>query len=101
MLKFSKGDAMIMLVLKNWKAVVGLVTMLLVPMILASWGFILSTSQTNAKAPLLEARIVKLEQNSYAISAQYELISKSLIIIQNREYEELKQARQERLKNKE
>jgi len=92
---------MVALVFKNWKAVVGLITMLVVPMILASWGFILSTSQTNARTPLLESRIVKLEQNSYAISAQYELISKSLIIIQNREYEELKQARQERLKNKE
>ena len=101
MLESSKEVSMVMLILKNWKAVVGLITMLAVPMILASWGFILSTSQTNARTPLLESRIVKLEQNSYAISAQYELISKSLIIIQNREYEELKQARQERLKNKE
>lgn len=101
MLESSKEVSMVMLVLKNWKAVVGLITMLLVPMMLASWGFILSTSQTNAKAPLLESRIVKLEQNSYAISAQYKMIQESLIIIQNREYEELKQARQERLKNKE
>ena len=101
MLESSKEVNMVMLVLRNWKAIVGLITMLVVPMILASWGFILSTSQTNARTPLLESRIVKLEQNSYAISAQYELISKSLIILQNREYEELKQARQERLKNKE
>ena len=92
---------MIMLILKNYRAVLAFITVLGVPMVLASWGFILSTSQTNAKIPMHEARIVKLEQNSYAISAQYELISKSLIIIQNREYEELKQARQERLKNKE
>jgi len=101
MLESSKGVSMVMLVLKNWKAVVGLVTMLLVPMMLASWGFILSTSQTNAKIPMHEARIVKLEQNSYSISAQYKMIQESLTLIQNREYEELKQARQERLKNKE
>lgn len=92
---------MVMILLKNYKAVIAFITVLFVPLMLTMWSFIISTSQTNAKTPMMESRIVKLEQNSYAISAQYELISKSLIIIQNREYEELKQARQERLKNKE
>lgn len=92
---------MIVLLLKNAKAIAILVTVLVVPMIMSSLGFVMTTSQTNAKTPMLEARIVKLEQNSYSISAQYKMIQDSLILIQNREYEELKHARQERLNNKE
>jgi len=89
---------MLTLILKNPKAVIMFFTALAVPMVMSSLGFVMTTSQTNAKIPMHEARIVKLEQNSYSISAQYKMIQDSLILIQNREYEELKHARQERLK---
>lgn len=87
-----------MILLKNYKAVIAFITVLFVPLMLTMWSFIISTSQTNAKTPMMESRIMKLEQNSYTISAQYEMIQKSLTIIENRDYEE---RTQRRTKNKE
>ncbi len=67
-----------MLILKNWKAVVGFITFLAVPMILASWGFLLSTSQTNAKMPLIEMRVQALEQTMYRMDERYQFIQDAL-----------------------
>ena len=91
---------MIVFLFRHWKAVTGIMIALCGPMILASWGFILTTSQTNAKIPLHEARIVNLEQLNYRMDERYAFIQKSLEIIQERNLKELQEARQARLANK-
>jgi ABC-type siderophore export system fused ATPase/permease subunit len=69
---------MIMLILKNYKAVLAFITMLVVPMVLASWGFLLTTSQTNAKMPMIETRVQALEQVSYRLDERYQFIQEAL-----------------------
>ena len=91
---------MIVFLFRHWKAVTGIMIALGGPMILASWGFILTTSQTNAKMPLHEARIQSLEQLNYRMDERYAFIQKSLEIIQERNLKELQEARQARLANK-
>jgi len=91
---------MITFLFRHYKAVIGLSVALLGPMMLASWGFILTTSQTNAKIPLHESRIVSLEQLNYRMDERYAFIQKSLEIIQERNLKELQAARQTRLANK-
>ena len=87
---------MITFLLRHYKAVIGISVALLGPMILASWGFILTTSQTNAKMPLHESRLQNLERAHYESYAMLSDIKSSLTRIEDRTYQELKEARQAR-----
>jgi ABC-type siderophore export system fused ATPase/permease subunit len=69
---------MIIFLLKNYKATLAFITMLVVPMVLASWGFLLTTSQTNAKMPMIETRVQALEQVSYRLDERYQFIQEAL-----------------------
>lgn len=91
---------MLTLILKNPKAVIIFITALVVPMVMSSLGFIMTTSATNAKVPMHEARIVQLEQLNYRMDERYAFIQKALEVIQDRELKELKEAKQERLAKK-
>jgi CHASE1-domain containing sensor protein len=67
--------------LKNYKALLAMITILFVPMVLTSWGFVLATTNTNVRMPLHEARIVNLEQLSYRLDERYQIIHETLIDI--------------------
>ena len=73
------------------------VTIVFVPAFTSSWGFILSTSKTNASVPILEERIIKLEKEGYSNTERFKFIQRALEIIQERDYNELKEARKQRL----
>lgn len=85
---------MIMFLFRNYKAVIALSIALIGPMMLASWGFLLTTSKTNATIPLHEARILALEQTNYRMDERWKFVQKSLQVIQDREIEQLKKASQ-------
>ena len=69
---------MLMFFIKNYRATLAISTVLIVPIILASWGFILETSKSNASVPVHEERIIKLEQLSYRIDERYKFIKEAL-----------------------
>lgn len=95
---------MIAWIITNYKAVIALMTAtvalivgyIISPFFTAGAAFLLSTSQTRAAVIDHTSKITKLEQVVYAMDAKFDLIQKSLNIIEERNYQELKEARQRR-----
>lgn len=95
---------MIAFVIRNYKAVIALtaaaiaiiVANILSPFFTAGATFILSTSTTKATVIEHTGKIQKLETAVYGMDAKFDLIQKSLSIIEDRNYQELKEARQRR-----
>lgn len=89
---------MLLFLFRHYKATVAIMgavlTIIIVPMAMSTWGFILSTSRTNASVPKIEERVVQLENTSYRIDERFRFIQDALKLIQEREYQELKRARQ-------
>lgn len=90
--------------LTHYKAVIAYTTALLtvvtVPMWFAAAAFIMRTEITNAAVPRHEERITRLEQTIYTNEERNKRMEAALLRIEEREYQELKQARQSRLGNK-
>lgn len=88
----------------NYKAVIGYMTAALtviaIPIWIAAGAFIFRTEVTNATVPRHEERITKLERSGYATEALVVEIRESLRRIEDREYQELKLARQLRQASK-
>lgn len=87
-------------ILSNYKAVVaiggGLITLVFVPIFLSIYGFVLSTNQTKASVETHEVKISSLEKSYYGTEAVLGEIKNSLIRIEDREYINLKRAREKR-----
>lgn len=81
----------------------GSITVIIAPAILGAWGFFLTTSKTNATVPENSKMIQELKLEWAADRAvnneRWRIVTESLKIIQDREYNELKEARQRRLQN--
>ena len=88
-------------IIEHYKASIAIfgaaITIVIIPAFTSSWGFILSTSKTNASVPVLEERIMVLEKESYSNTERFKFIQRALEIIQERDYNELKEARKQRL----
>ena len=89
--------------IEHYKATIAIftafVTVVISPFLVGAWSFIVTTSKTNASVPALEARIVNLESVNYRMDERFKFIQRSLEVIQERDYKELKQAREKRLKH--
>ena len=86
---------MILYLFRHWKATIAIMSAIIAPMIFASWGFIITTTRTNAEVPLHNARIQALENSTYRIDERFKFIQRSLEVIQERDYNDLrKRARQ-------
>lgn len=99
---------MILFIINHYKAVIAicgaiiaaLVTYLVSPSIAVVAGFVLSTTQTKATVQEHIVKIQKLESAVYGIDGKFDLIQKSLKIMEERNYQELKEARQRRRSEK-
>ncbi len=84
----------------NYKAVIAMaiavLSSIVVPLILSGSAFVLSTNQTKANVQEHSGRISKLELVVYRMDAKFDLIQNSLKIIEERNYQELKESRQKR-----
>lgn len=85
---------MILFLFRHWKATIAIASAIVAPMIITTWGFIVTTTRTNAEVPLHNIRIQALESSTYRIDERFKFIQRSLEVIQEREYNELKRARQ-------
>lgn len=89
---------MILFLFKHYKATVAIggaiLTMIIAPLAMTTWGFIMTTSKTNAHVPKIEERVMQLENTTYRIDERFRFIQDALKMIQEREYQELKRARQ-------
>ncbi len=74
--------------------ITALLTVIAVPLWLVAAGFVFRTEITNATVPKHETRIESLERSDKKREAEYNVIIKSLERIEEREYQELKEARQ-------
>lgn len=82
---------MLVWMIQNWKTVL---FSMFVPVLIAGFSFVVRSEQTYDSVKSFKPRIGKLEQTMYGMDAKFELIQKSLQRIEDREYEELKVARQ-------
>lgn len=85
---------MILYLFRHWKATIAIATAIVTPLAITTWGFIITTTRTNAEVPLHNVRIQALESSTYRIDERFKFIQRSLEVIQEREYNELKRARQ-------
>ena len=91
-------------IISNYRAAIALfgavialiVGYIISPFFTAAVGFILTTTQTKATVMEHSAKLSKLETILYGMDAKFDLIKKSLNIIEERNYQELKEARQRR-----
>lgn len=91
-------------IISNYKAAIALfgaavaliVGYIISPFFTAAVGFILTTTQTKATVMEHSAKLSKLESVIYGMDAKFDLIQNSLKVIEERNYQELKEARQRR-----
>lgn len=92
-------------ILSNYKAVIAFagalvfaaVTYVISPFFAAGATFVVSTTQLKASVVDHTDRIDRIERVVYGMDAKFDLIQSSLKIIEERSYQELKEARQKRL----
>lgn len=95
---------MIAFLFKNYKATIAFIslglTAILIPGIVFILNFFTDIKSTQANVKLHDAKIVRIEEAVYRTDEKFIAIKKSLERLEDREYQELKQARQSRLENK-
>lgn len=95
---------MIVWLFRHYKAVVAFmglgITAILTPGVIFIFNFFIDSKASQANVKIHDAKIIKLEESVYRADEKFQAIKDSLIRIEEREYRELRQARQERLKNK-
>jgi len=91
---------MILFLFRHWKATIAITSAIVAPLAITTWGFIVTTTRTNAEVPLHNVRLQALENSTYRIDERFKFIQRSLEVIQEREYNELKRARQLSQENK-
>lgn len=87
-------------VLKNYKAAMAIASLILTgilaPGIIFIFNFFIDTKASMATVKTHDFRIIQLEKTNYESTATLRDIKDSLVRIEEREYQELKQARQYR-----
>ena len=90
--------------IQNFKVTIAIfttiITVIAVPLWLSAFGFIVDTKTANAAIFKHEERILKLEKSTENINGQFQIIQGYLQRIEEREFQELKQARQSRQASK-
>ena len=89
-------------ILKHFKIVIvmisTIVTGIILPLTYWWFGVILDLRESQANDHKQDDRILRLESVTYKMDGRFELIQKSLQVIQDREFKELLEARASRLK---
>lgn len=77
----------------------GFVTVICTPAFLAVWGFTLTTTKTNAAMPIVQADLAKIKEERAVDNERWMIVQRSLDRIEERNYQELKEERQRRLRS--
>ena len=96
---------MLLWMIKNYRATIAFLTAAITVVVVPLWffavGMIIKIDATAATVNINhEPRLIKLEQATYSNEARSKRMEKILERIEEREYQELKQARQQRLSSK-
>ena len=89
---------------RHYRAVIAFLSLaltgIIAPGVIFMFNFFIDSRTSQANVLVHDAKIIKIEEAVYRTDEKFLAIKKSLERIEDREYQELKQARQQRLLNK-
>ncbi len=89
---------------RHYRAVIAFLSLaltgIIAPGVIFMFNFFIDSRASQANVLVHDAKIIKIEEAVYRTDEKFLAIKKSLERIEDREYQELKQARQQRLLNK-
>lgn len=91
-------------IIRHYRAVIAFVSLaltgIIAPGIIFIFNFFIDSKASQATVKTHDIKIIKIEEAVYRTDEKFLAIKRSLDRIEDREYQELKQARQQRLLNK-
>ncbi len=91
-------------IVRHYRAVIAFVSLaltgIIAPGIIFIFNFFIDSKASQANVKVHDIKITKIEEAVYRTDEKFLAIKRSLDRIEDREYQELKQARQQRLLNK-
>lgn len=91
-------------IVRHYRAVIAFVSIaltgIIAPGVIFMFNFFIDSKSSQANVLIHDTKLIKIEEAVYRTDEKFLAIKKSLDRIEDREYQELRQARQQRLLNK-